>query len=132
RTRFFQVGTWRSGRPAILPNGAVAKWEPKPGTAKAVHALVEDLCLSMSSEDHLDLPPVVHNRVDITLPPKVRRVYEELRKNLAVDLDDLGVPTHTAANAAVLAGRLQQVSAGFLYNHDDLGLPLGTWRELHR
>lgn len=127
RSRYFQVGTFRSGRPAILPNGVVASWVPKPGAADEIHSLIEDICLSMGTDGRLNLPPLSINKVTVPLTPEVKRHYKKFKKELVVDLDFLGVPTHSAASAGVLTAKLSQMVAGFLYNDAQDG----TYVRLH-
>jgi SNF2 family DNA or RNA helicase len=108
RNRYFNEGL-------RLKTGVVVGWNPKPEADKRIHEKIEDICISMSAFDKLDLPPVSHNWVDVPLPPKVMRVYNELKKKLVVDLGLLG-EVHTAKNAAVLSAKLSQISAGFIYD----------------
>lgn len=108
RSRYFSPG-W------TLPNGIVAEWRLRPGAEARIHGLISDICLHMSAADHLDLPPVTVNDITVPLPPKASRVYADLRRDLVAQVDMLGT-IHTAANAAVLSGKLSQVTAGHLYS----------------
>lgn len=110
RHRYFTAG-WS------LPNGVVTYWDIRPGAAHRIHELVSDICLSMTSEGRVDLPEKIINRVEVPLNAKAKRVYKEMKKEYVVTQEILGA-VHTASNAAVLSGKLRQVSAGFLY-HDD-------------
>lgn len=119
RSRFFRPGRQ-------LANGTVVEWLLREGAQQRIHDLLSDICLSM--EGALDLPPVTFNTVTVDLPPVVRRVYDMFRATLVADLELLGGQVHSAANAAVLTGRLSQLTAGFLYS--DLPDP-GVWDVLH-
>ena len=105
RQRFFRVGRQ-------LPNGVVIEWVLRPGAAEEIIEKISDICLSMKSADYLDLPPVIHNEVRITLPPKTQKIYDTMVKDLVVEV---GEQVHTSANPAVLSGKLSQISAGFMY-----------------
>lgn len=104
-------------------------WLPKPGAEARISALISDLCLSMSAEDYLELPDVIYNKVEVDLPAAARGVYRRMEKSFVADLRLIGPGAiHSAANAAVLTGKLSQVSAGFLYS-DLVG---GAASVLHR
>lgn len=102
---------------------------PKPGAEARISNLISDICLSMSAEDYLELPPIIYNRVEVDLPRAARAVYKRMETSFVSDLRLIGEDAiHSAANAAVLTGKLSQVSAGFLYS-DLLG---GKASALHR
>jgi SNF2 family DNA or RNA helicase len=95
-------------------------WHLKPGAEKRISMLISDICLSMSAADYLDLPPIVYNTVEVALPKSAMGVYKQMEKTLVSDLRLIGEGAiHSAANAAVLTGKLSQVSAGFMYS--DMG-----------
>lgn len=108
RSRYFDVG-WR------LPNGVVTRWDMKTGAKEKIDALLEDICLSITAEGRLDLPPVVYNPVLVTLPAAVKTKYKEFQKNLLTNLDIFGGEIHTAGSAGIVSGRLSQLAAGFMY-----------------
>ena len=99
-------------------------WHPKPGAETRISRIISDLCISMSAEDYLQLPPIVHNTVEVDLPRAARGVYAKLEKTFVADLRLIGEDAvHSAANAAVLTGKLSQVSAGFAYSDMIAGTP---------
>ena len=106
RERYFTPTRYVAG-------GKPVAWEPKPHAEQRITELISDICLSMRAVDHLDLPPVTYNDVLVPLPPKVMRDYERTLKTLVYDGE------HSAANAAVLTGKLSQITAGFLYADAD-------------
>lgn len=97
----------------------VTEWKLKPGAQEAINAALEDLCLSMRAEEYLELPELTINELAITMPPKVRKLYDQFKEDLVLDLGTLG--TFTAASAGVLSNRLRQLCAGFLYDDDRSG-----------
>lgn len=112
RNRYFTPGR-------RLPNGVIVGWDINPGSSERIERLIGDICLSMRSEDHLDLPPVVYNRVSVPLPGRAGRVYRDLNRDLVADLRNEGGERYSAMNAAVLTAKLSQVTAGFLYPDED-------------
>lgn len=114
-----------------LPNGTVIEWILRENADKKIHKLLEDICLSMSTEGLIELPPVTFNHVPVPLPPAVRRTYRDMKKELVAGIDILGAPIFTAATASVLSSKLSQISAGFLYTDPDETVPQETY-VLHR
>lgn len=106
-----------------LPNGIVMWWDLKDFADELIKKKIEDIMLSMSAKDHLDLPELVHNVVDVRLPGQVKTAYNEIREELVTNLELLGLgdEIHTAANAAVLTNRLSQITAGFLFSDEQDG-----------
>lgn len=112
RTRFYIAGR-------RLQNGTIIEWILREGADKKIHSLLEDICLSMSTEGLIELPPVTFNHVPVSLPPAVRRTYRAMKNDLVAGIETLGTPTFTAGSAAALSSRLSQISAGFLYTDPD-------------
>lgn len=97
----------------------------KEGAEEVIREKISDICMSMSGR--VDLPAVEFNRVPLALPHRARRAYDTLRRDLVVTVRDvLGDTVHSAANAAVLTGKLSQLTAGFLYEDDG-----GPARRIH-
>ena len=112
-----------------LPNGVIPGYDIKPGAAKRIDKLLEDIVLSMDTEGRVDLPPVIYNEVLVPLEPKVRKQYKQMQDHLVTGLELLGEMA-SAANAAVLTSKLQQITAGFLYV-DDADLRNGQYEWIH-
>lgn len=124
RTRWFTPGRQ-------LDNGVITEWHPRPEAEAEIYAAIEDICLSMKTDGRIVLPDLTYNRIELDLPPAVRRLYRQFKRDLVVDLEVLGGEVHTAKNAASLTNRLSQMTAGFLYV-DDADLRDRAYTELHR
>ena len=111
RERYFTPGRQ-------LPNGVVIEYNLRPGAQQRIQVLLERTCLSMTTDGRVDLPPTTHNDIMIPMPSAVRRVYKQMKDDLVVGAEMLGGDTYSAANAAVLSGKLSQITAGFLYKDD--------------
>lgn len=114
-----------------LPSGIVTEWRINPGADTRIHALLDDLCLSMNALGKLDLPPVTHNMIEVPLTAPARRLYKAMKNELVANLEILGGEIHSAANAAVVTSKLSQITAGFLYV-DDADLRNGDYDIIHR
>lgn len=108
RSRYFDAGR-------RLPNGVTIDWRLKPGARERIEDRLAPTCLSMRSVDHLDLPPVTINQVMVPMDSTTGKAYARMAQDLVVQIED---STHTADNAAVLTGKLSQITAGFLYGEE--------------
>lgn len=100
-------------------------WTPQPWAAEQIHAAVADVCLSMQARDYLELPPLLVNPITVPLPADALDQYAELEKEMLLELGDQAV---TAANAAVLTGKLMQLANGAVYLSDT---EQRVWESVH-
>jgi len=91
---------------------------------KIIFDKISDICISMKSEDYLDLPERVDNDVIIQLSPKVLQQYNGFEEEAVMELLN-SEEVITAANAAALTGKLLQFAGGAMYKEDK------TFYELH-
>lgn len=90
-------------------------WTIKPGSEAVIHRKIADITVSMSAEDYLTLPDRIDNRITVRLTDSARSDYTRLQRDYLLQV---GGSTLTAANAAVLAGKLLQLSNGAIYDED--------------
>lgn len=86
----------------------------KEGAAEEIQDLLKDIFYFVDDEA-LGLPPFVENDLWVDLPPKARKLYEELEVEMVVTIKKGGI---TAVNAAVLTGKLRQMANGAVYDSD--------------
>ena len=104
RTRFFQPDK-RNGQ-------VIFSYKSLPGAEQQIYKLISDITISMKSTDYLQMPELVSTRYEAYLSEAERERYEELKKDLVLQLSDGDV---TAANAAALSGKLSQMANGAVY-----------------
>ena len=95
-------------------NNPYGEYELKQGSDKSIMDRIADICVSMMAEDYLELPDVVDNIVSVELDAKARKQYEELEKQMILELNSL--EEITVANAAALSNKLLQLSNGAVYD----------------
>jgi SNF2 family DNA or RNA helicase len=93
-------------------------WMLRKGAEKEIYEAIAPVALSMKAEDHLDLPKLVEKDIFITLPPKARKIYDELEKDLITLVKDKVV---TASSAGVASMKCRQVASGGLYTEGEDG-----------
>lgn len=95
-------------------NGMVIySYKPKPEAEEEIYRQIEDITVSMKAEDYLDMPDFITNEVEVKLSEKEREVYEELRKEMIVEVKDKEID---AINAASLSNKLLQMASGSVYD----------------
>ena len=97
-------------------NGMVVyNWVPVQGAPAEIYGKIADICMSMKAEDYLQMPDRIDITVPVVLPDSARTAYETMERDLVLPLRDEAI---TAQNAAVLAGKLLQLSNGAIYTED--------------
>ena len=124
KTRYFtpQKMVWNASIGRQVP----VDYRPNPGADTRIHQLISDLCLSMQTDGRIKLPEFTVNRVVVPLPANARKPYADMERDFVANLELLG-SVHSAANAAVLTSKLSQITAGFLYNDDQVLDPGHAW-----
>lgn len=102
---------FRPGR--LTPQGYPYEWVLLDGSQDNIYDSIKDVAISMRKEDHLDMPEVVHNIIEVDMTKGERRIYNQLKKDKILPLID--GTTIESANAAVLYSALLQLSNGAIY-----------------
>ena len=96
----------------------------KDGVYDSIINKISDICISMKSEDYLELPDLSYNEIPVILNDKARRDYDKMERDFVLELegaeDDI-----TAVNAAALSNKLLQISNGAVYDSS------GIYTEVH-
>ncbi len=92
-------------------------WTVKPGKEKEIYEAIKPLVFQLQARDYLELPVVVNNVVNIELPPKVRKLYDEFEENLIAEIDSKLI---VAGTAAIKSSRCRQIASGGIYMEPDL------------
>lgn len=133
RMRYFTMGAHKGH--------IVYEWRLRVGAQDAINRKLNDLCLSMKSEDWLNLPPVIYNTVPVQMDRQARLTYDKFKKNKVLPLlrqgdkvihldpnDEEALENMTglvsANTAAVVAGKLLQMANGEVYEEDKRTVPI--------
>ena len=101
----------------------VYSWKLKENADQVIKDKIADICFSLKAEDYLQLPPLTTLYQKIEIDKNVRKQYDELRKDMVVDIKKEKI---TAPTAAALANKLLQFTSGAVYNEE------GETAEIHR
>ena len=98
-------------------NGQIIyNYKPLPDAEQQIYDKISDITISMKSTDHLKMPELISTQYEVELSNSEKQKYEELKKDLILQLPDGEI---TAANAASLTGKLSQMANGAVYSDDE-------------
>lgn len=95
------------------PGQMYRTYTPQQDAESRIQAAISDICVSMKSEDYLELPDYIESTVPVALDAKAKRAYDKLEKEMLLEVDTQLV---TAQSAAVLNGKLLQLCSGAVYD----------------
>lgn len=93
----------------------VYSYKPREGSEQKIYELIGDICISMKAADHLRMPELIANCIEVRLSQPERKLYDTLKKDMVLKLKDGEVD---AVNAAALSGKLLQMAGGAVYDSE--------------
>lgn len=110
-----RIGAYREMyfTPASRNREVVFSYEPLPGAGERIQERIQDICISLSAKDYLELPERIDNVVHVALNPRARKAYEQFEREMLLEIDE---STLDAGSAAVLSGKLLQFCNGAVYD----------------
>lgn len=93
----------------------IFSYKPKDGAEKMIYSLISDITISMKSKDFLKMPECVLNEVEVCLSEKERKLYDRLKADMVLKLEEEEID---AVNAAALSNKLLQMASGTVYNDE--------------
>ena len=104
----------------------VYEWKLRADGKKRIDARLSDICLSMSKEDWLTLPPITYNDVRVRMSAKERKIYDQFQRDKVLPLlqGESGTMDNMSSaivggTAAVVSGKLLQLANGCVYDNND-------------
>lgn len=99
----------------------IYSYKPREGAEDAIYALISDICISMKAADYLDMPERIDNRIEVSMSPKERKLYDDFQKDMVLSIGDEELD---AVNAAALSNKLLQMANGAVYGEDKKIIPI--------
>ena len=99
-------------------------YKVKEGVYDHIINKISDICISMKSEDYLELPDLSYNEIPVVLSDKARKDYDKMERDFVLELEEAEEDI-TAVNAAALSNKLLQISNGAVYDNS------GIYTEVH-
>lgn len=132
---------YRYFKPGKHKGHVVYEWVMRLGSRDAINRKLQDLCISMSAEDWLDLPSVMYNTIPVSMDTAAEKRYKRFEKEKVMPLlqkatgfEELDVrdPSQLAQmtsairgdTAATVAGKLLQMAGGAVYDDENNVVPI--------
>lgn len=103
----------------------VYEWKLKAGAKERIDARLSKLCLSMSKEDWLTLPPITYNEVLVNMSREEREVFNRFAADKVLPLLEQKLSTVedmdsaiVGDTAAVVSNKLLQMANGAVYDSE--------------
>lgn len=94
-------------------NYVVYDWRLRDGAKDQIMKLISPMCISMKTEDYLQLPERMDIVRNFNLSKKTADLYKKMEKDLFLEVDENEID---AINAAALNNKLMQISSGAVYD----------------
>lgn len=111
------IGAYREQyfRPGKRNGYVVFNWEPVRGAQEEIQSKLQDICLSMSAEDYLELPDLIPRTVKVHLTDPEWKVYQTMEHDALIELEDPDDAV-VGLNAAAVMNKLLQIANGRVYS----------------
>lgn len=106
-----------------FPGQQWSKLEPWPFAQEQMQDALRDVTISLDAADWFDIEEPIHNIINLELPDKARKQYQEMEKEMFLELEHDGIE---ALNAAAKTVKCLQIASGAIYTDDSK-----NWVELH-
>lgn len=109
------IGQYRNAyfRPGRTNGYVVYDYIPLNGAEEQIYSKIADITVSMKAVEHLQMPELITNEYTVQMSSDEQKSYKRLRSDLVLEDPDI-----TAANAASLSNKLQQMANGAVYDDD--------------
>lgn len=97
-------------------NGMIIySYKPQEDAEQQIYEAINDITISMKSCDHLKLPELIMNEVEVVLENKEVERYQDFKKAMVMTIGEEEID---AVNAASLSNKLLQLANGSIYDED--------------
>lgn len=112
----------------------VFSYKPREGAEDKIYELISDICVSMKALDHINMPELILNNVEVEMGVKQKALYDKFKADMVLRLDGkelvstfpsekpcyasphLSLRCIDAVNAAALSNKLLQMANGAVYD----------------
>lgn len=112
-----QVGGYRERyfTPDKRQGAVVFNYKAKKESFDVIYDKISDICISMKTEDYLQLPDRIDIPVYVRLSAETQKKYDDFEAEAVMQLADQEI---TAVNSAALVTKLLQFANGAIYDED--------------
>lgn len=91
------------------------EWEMRPEMVDTLLSLLAPFYMSGTALEHLDMPELVRNEIEVELPPKAVKIYKDMQKAMFAEIGEVGI---TAITGGSKYGLCRQIASGNAYDED--------------
>lgn len=91
----------------------IYSYKPKVGAESKIYELISDICVSMKALDHIKMPELITNNVEVEMNSKQMKVYDKFKSDMVLSINGKELD---APNAAALSNKLLQMANGAVYD----------------
>ena len=114
----------------------IFSYKPREGAENKIYELISDICVSMKALDHIKMPELIMNNIEVEMSSKEIKLYEKFKSDMVLSLDGrelvstfpsekpcyasthLSLQCIDAVNAAALSNKLLQMANGAVYDDE--------------
>lgn len=114
----------------------IFSYKPREGAEDKIYELISDICVSMKALDHIKMPELIMNNIEVEMSSKELKLYEKFKSDMVLSLDGkelvstfpsekpcyasphLSLRCIDAVNAAALSNKLLQMANGAVYDDE--------------
>lgn len=93
----------------------IFSYKPKEGAERQIYNLISDICISMKALDHIKMPELITNRVEVEMSSRDKKLYDKFKAEMVLKLENKELD---AVNAAALSNKLLQMANGAVYDDE--------------
>lgn len=91
-------------------------YKAKENAEEEIYEKLSDICIIMKSEDYLDMPDRINNKMEVNLPEKIKEKYKQVERDLLLQIENSDIVANTAG---VLTNKLLQMADGAIYDENE-------------
>lgn len=91
------------------------QWEMRPDMVPILQQMLAPYYMSGTALEHLDMPELVINPIEVELPERAMRVYRDMEKGMYAEIDEVGLVAMSGGGKYNLC---RQIASGCAYDED--------------
>ena len=103
--------------PGDRGRNVIYNYKAKAGSGDSILSRISDICISMKSEDYLQLPEITYHQIPVVLDTKAEKAYREMERKMVLELPE-DEEEISVTSAAALSNKLLQLGNGAIYDED--------------
>lgn len=92
------------------------KWDLLPGAMERIESRIAPMVFRLAAADYIELPKCIDDVRSLHMPPAIEKQYKSLKRDMLLALPEGMI---TAANAAAVYSKLEQLANGAIYTGED-------------